>query len=69
VIKQGRMNAETMKAFLVTGPSGGIGTAIAERLARDGFAVAVNYIGDAAGQWVVSQIEAAGGRAGALQTD
>jgi 3-oxoacyl-[acyl-carrier protein] reductase len=60
----------TGKAAIVTGASRGIGRAIALRLARDGFAVAVNYAsraGDA--QAVVDEITAAGGRAFAVQAD
>lgn len=55
---------------LVTGASRGIGKAIAIRLARDGFSVAVNYASSAAkADDVVARIEAAGGRALAVQAD
>jgi 3-oxoacyl-[acyl-carrier protein] reductase len=58
------------KAALVTGASRGIGRAIAERLGRDGAAVAVNYASNASeAQKVVAQIEATGGKAFAIQAD
>jgi 3-oxoacyl-[acyl-carrier protein] reductase len=55
---------------LVTGASRGLGKAIAQRLARDGAAVAVNYkTRGGAAETVVEQIRAAGGRAIAARAD
>jgi 3-oxoacyl-[acyl-carrier protein] reductase len=55
---------------IVTGSSRGIGAAIAQRLAKDGFAVVVNYAGNAAeADKVVAAIHSEGGTAIALQAD
>jgi len=58
------------KVALVTGASKGIGAAIARELAARGAAVAVNYSGSkAAAEKVVAGIEAAGGKAIAVQAN
>jgi 3-oxoacyl-[acyl-carrier protein] reductase len=58
------------KVAIVTGGAGGIGAAICERLARDGFLVVVNYSGNVtAAEALVARIEAAGGRAITAQAD
>jgi 3-oxoacyl-[acyl-carrier protein] reductase len=60
----------TTKSAIITGASGGIGSSIAKRLAKDGFAVVVNYAGKAApAQSLVAEIKAAGGQGIAVQAD
>ena len=55
---------------IVTGSSRGIGAAIVERLARDGFTVVINYAGGAApAADLARRIERAGGKALTSQAD
>ena len=64
------MSETINKSAIVTGSSRGIGRAIALRLARDGFAVTVNYAGNQAeAEKVVAQILEAGGKAIAVKAD
>jgi 3-oxoacyl-[acyl-carrier protein] reductase len=62
--------SSTTRVALVTGGTGGIGRVVVERLAADGFAVAVHYAGNQArADELVASITGAGGQAIAVGGD
>ena len=64
------MKNTSTKNAIVTGASRGIGSAIAERLAQDGFSVVVNYAGsEAEASALAKKINAGGGHAITAQAD
>jgi 3-oxoacyl-[acyl-carrier protein] reductase len=64
------MTNTSTKIAIVTGASRGIGSAIASRLAQDGFAIVVNYAGsEAEAAALVKKINADEGRAISVRAD
>ena len=59
----------TQRVAIVTGAARGIGAATAERLGRDGFAVGVLDLDEAACETVAARIRDAGGRAVGVEVD
>src|SRR6195256_1889778 len=65
-----KMTNESNKVAIITGASRGIGAAVAERLAKDGFTVVINYSGDTkSAEALARKIEGKGGRALTAKAD
>ena len=62
--------SQTPRVALVTGGSGGIGSSVVERLAEDGFALAVHYAGNSArAEELATRVQKDGGQAIAVGGD
>jgi 3-oxoacyl-[acyl-carrier protein] reductase len=68
--KESEMTTTSTKSALVTGASGGIGRAVAKRLAQDGFDIAVHYAGNPdKANAIAAEIKNAGVNTITLQAD